>query len=183
MVFEKNILKEYVLYVISFIVGMFSVSIANFFGGYYCFAAVIEVIALTICIYSFFEKKDTNKYKLARLILSAGITLFIVVFFVVNDIFKVSVYTKNNFDFWSVTVIVSQLTSIGALIYSSVILFLESSKKNKIEIIDDNGKIEVKIENNITGDTEDVNVEKNKEIKYIDQKHFDVEAPFMEEEN
>lgn len=185
MVFDKNNTKKYVLSAFMFVVGMLSVSISNFFGGYYCSVAVVETILFTILLYGIFDRKESFKGNVVLLILTSIVTVFSILFFVVNDIFNVPVYVKNVLNFWGFCVIASQSISILSIVYLAVYLAI-SLNKSKVELVED--KLEETETNvNENKDVEEETFVKNEEfvqeeVKSITQDNVKVDVPYMEEE-
>lgn len=193
MTFEKNKTRQFFINAFIFLVGMFNVSISGVFGGYYGSVAAIIVVLATIYTYELFDKKINIKENIAELSLIGSVAFLNVLFFLVNDVFNIRVYTKNNSGFWSILVIISQLIAIGALVYTSV-MFILNSTKEKIEIVDENQKIKAvkkdDIKNNDTENTSESEMNQEKtdetkvEIRAIEKKNEnEKDPPFMEEEN
>ena len=90
---NKEILKNYILSAAIFVVGVFSIPLANLFGGYYCSVLAISVVLTTILMYSILDKNTMQDNKI--LIIST-LSLIAIEFalFTINDIFKISVYNK-----------------------------------------------------------------------------------------
>lgn len=155
-------------------------SIAGVFGGYYCSVSAILVVLTTIYVYDLFDKKLDIKENIVDLSFVGIITFMNILFFVVNDIFNFRVYTKNVFNFWTVSVIISQIISIIALVYASS-FFVLNSRKGKVEIVENS-----KEENNekTFDETEKLQKEevKKAEMKSIPQNKEPEKTPFMEEE-
>lgn len=188
MTFEKNKTKHFLISVFIFLVGMLNVSISGVFGGYYCSAAAIIVVLATIYAYELFDKKINIKENMVELSLIGAITLLNILFFLVNDVFDINVYIKNSFNFWSVLVIISQLISIGSLVYVAA-MFVINATKGKIEIVEENEKVNTSIKNEDTTkntteeDSEEKTNETKIEIKALEEKNEDEkDTPFMEEE-
>ena len=107
---EKN--KINLLSIIVFVAGMFCVSIANVFGGFYCSVVVIEAIAATMLVYTTLDKKEGLRENIVNLSLVSIILFFGLLFFLVNDVFGISVYSKGDLGFWGICVLISQTLSI-----------------------------------------------------------------------
>ena len=152
--------KNYFLCIAIFVVGMFCVSIANIFGGFYCSVAVIEAILATVFAYDIFDNKDGFKENIISLIFVSIILFFGLLFFVVNDIFGVSVYTNGNLGFWGICVIISQLLSIAFVVYI-LVMFIMSLNQSRVEIIDD-------------GENKKIDKEINKETRSNSSKTYDL---------
>jgi len=95
MTFDKSKTKHFLISVFIFLIGMLNVSISGIFGGYYCAATAIIVVLATIYAYELFDKKINIKENILDLSLVGTITFLNIVFFLMNDIFDVRVYTKN----------------------------------------------------------------------------------------
>ena len=193
MALEKEKVRKYALAMVMFVVGMLSVSISNLFGGFYCSVVAIEVVLLTLYVYSAFDIKEKSKFDIIDLSLVASVTVFEILFFIINDIFGVDVYVKNNLNFLGVLVIVSQILCIASIIYMSVYQVV-SLKNTHVEVIEKNDAKEVQKveettvsenEKNLTDDveiqTEDVDIQQEETIKSIAENNVKVQAPFMEE--
>lgn len=187
MIFEKNKTKQFLISVFIFLVGMLNVSIAGVFGGYYCSAAAIIAVLSTIYVYEIFDKKINVKENILELSLIGIVTFLNIVFFLINDVFDIRVYSRNNFNFLSILVIVSQLISIGALVYTAVI-FITNSAKEKVEVVEENKKKNMETMD-LNEKEQSLNEETSKkgeqkiEIKVIEENKIDEkEPPFMEEE-
>ena len=166
-----------------FMVGMFSVSIAGMFGGYYS-TAIASMLLMTIYAYNFLDDIGEN---LVPSVLIAVVTFFQLLFFVVNDIFNVPAYTRNNFNFMSILVMLSQTISVGALVYELSFVFRNFiSREPHVELVHgESDSVEECAEEtekyeSETFENEEDN-EKETEIKYISHNAQD-EVPFMEEE-
>lgn len=208
MVLDGFKFKNYFLSIGVFLVGMFSVSIANIFGGYYCSVAVIETVLFTMFVFNTFDKKILSRENIVSFSAISFITALEVVFFLVNDVFDLDVYVKNNLNFWGVVVIISQLLSIAAIVYFTIQYVLDLNKNDvelveeKIEKVEEN-KVDKKVvekvvEKEVVSQFDNVDyasqsanekteekeefVEKKPEIRSIRQNTINVKTPFMEEE-
>lgn len=186
MSMNKVQMKKFLLSLLIFVAGAFSVSIANMFGGHFGIVVVVQVVSLTVYLNELLTDNSSLKNSLVELIL-IGVVLFLnLVFFVTNDIVGKSVYVGNLTNFWDITVIVSQLVSLGSLVYALVVFVLKS-KIIHIEVVDycdknieeSNCQKVEKEEFEETATTSDV----SEEVKSIVENNVKVETPFMEEEN
>lgn len=187
MMFEKNKTKQFLISVFIFLTGMLNVSIAGVFGGYYCSTAAIIAVLSTIYVYEMFDKKINVKENIPELSLIGIVTFLNIVFFLINDVFDVRVYSRNNFNFLSILVIVSQLISIGSLVYTAV-TFVTNSTKEKVEVVEESKKKNVVTEDSNEKEQsfdEETSMKDNQkvEIKVIEENKNDEKMPpFMEEE-
>lgn len=116
-------------------VGLISVSIANWFWGYYGIGFAIFSVLFTMYCLEILNLKLFNENKIDFSLMLGGL-FFQFLFFVVNDIFSVPVYKKNYFNFWSVVVLFSQVYSCGVIVYVMVkSVFYNFTKKN-VEVIE-----------------------------------------------
>lgn len=193
MALEKEKVRKYALAMVMFVVGMLSVSISNLFGGFYCSVVAIEVVLLTLYVYSAFDIKEKSKFDIIDLSLVASVTVFEILFFIINDIFGVDVYVKNDLNFLGVLVIISQMLCIASIIYMSVYQVV-SLKHAHVEVIEKNDMKEAQKDEettiseteknqteNVEIETEDVELQQEENIKSIAENNVKVEAPFMEE--
>ncbi len=186
MLEKRNEIKKNLLCGIIYLVGMISISISNAFGGYYCFGAAICTILLTVFLYNLFDKGETLKENIINLVAASTITVLEIIFCVVNDIFRVEIYTKANLGFWGVVAICSQIISALSIAYVAIRIMLTLKSKSQVELIDQHEEktkdIEVQKENvkeNIPRETNEF----TEEIKSIPNSvTSSKEAPFMEEE-
>lgn len=178
---NKENFKENIVVGLIYVVGMLSVSIANIFGNHYGFVAAIVIVLSAVYAYNLFEGDVLIKKNLINIIGISIILFFEFVFFVVNDLFNVSVYIKNDLSFLGILVVASQIISVCGLIYLFINLSVVTKKETTVEIIETTQ--EVKNEN--TNDKEEnfkENVEETKEIKFISNEKLNLNVPFMEEE-
>ena len=177
----KNSFKDNALIFSAFLSGMWSVTISNFFGGYYCVVLAILVVLSSFLVYSVLDRELVKENKIVLIGISVLI-LFEFVFFVFNDIFGIDVYVKNDVGFLGMCVLISQLLSIGMIVYCLVDIVLSFTKKETIELVNDNEideENESKEEEEIEEKIEDE--EKVEEIKRIPETKFQKDIPFMEE--
>jgi len=190
MALDKSKIKNYLLCMAIFVVGMLSVSITNIFGGYYCSVAAVEMILYTIIVYNMFDKKIHSKENVISLVMVSVITALELVFFIINDIFGVDVYVKGDLNFLGVCVIISQLLSIFAIAYSSVYFVLDLNKSH-VELVDEKDSCLdceksddfEETSNHNEGLKTEIDREEKTEIKSIKENNIEVKTPFMEEEN
>ena len=181
---NKNNLKNMTLLFGIFLAGMLSVSIANFFGGFYCTVAAIVIILATFYVFGVLDTRSIKSNKI-NLIMVGIIALLETIFFVVNDIFGYNVYVKGNVDFFGGLVIASQIYCILAILYHLIMIDISFLKNNSsIELVE-----EVNVSNgqNVTHDVEEATVEESnddsvEEIRQIPRNEIKQETPFMEEE-
>jgi len=185
----KNNVKNNALIFGVFVTGMLSVSIANLFGGYYCFVAAIVVVLGTLFTFNVLDNKSLEENKI-ELILISILAFFELMFFLVNDVIGYPVYVKNNFNFTGICVMASQFYSIVVLAYSMIKIVLSFYKKDEIELIDNVEKAEDKVDEKkeeIIEEAEEVLKEKKveeskpQEMKRITETNVRKQAPFMEE--
>ena len=177
----KNFIKKNSLFIGMFVIGMFTVSIANFFGGYYCSVLAAITVLATIYVFNILDNETINENKF-NLIMIGVLLLSELVFFAVNDIFGHSVYVKGNIDFFGGFVIAVQIYSVVVSIYSLVNFVLIFSKKETIELVDDEKRIIVD-EKDEELHVEEKNIKKEEEdLKRIARSDFKKDVPFMEEE-
>ncbi len=188
-----NRMKKNVLCVLMFVVGLLSVSIANAFGGYYSFVAIVEVVLFTMFVYHLLDDIHVLRDNVINLSLCALITFFQIIFFFVNDVFDKPVYVKESLGFFGIAVIISQIISAIAIAYVAVNLVIDL-RKNKIEVVDHENDtlyekkedtVEIKDElekKNTFAQTGDIVESDDKELKSIAEQNIKVEAPFMQEE-
>lgn len=199
--FDKVKMKNLSLCLCVFLVGMLSVSISNIFGGYYAPVTATVFVLGTVYVSNIFNLKESCKENLVMIGLVGIIALLELVFFIVNDIANVDVYVKNYFNFWSICVLISQIISMGAIVYSLSVFVIENMK-TKVEIVDEDRKIinntnnvekqketyvhEEKTENYIREEIEvkedNIKKESKPEIKSIEKESVKIKTPFMEEE-
>ena len=84
---DKIHVRKILLSVLIFVTGMFSVSLANVFGGYFGAVAAIQVVAATVYLTYSLGDKQLNKTNLTDFVLVGLVLLFGVLFFVVNDFY------------------------------------------------------------------------------------------------
>lgn len=182
---DKMLIKKIAVSVAIFVTGMFSVSIANVFGGYFAPVISIEIVALTIYLNYIFQEKEIFKKNYINLCLVSLIVLFGLIFFVVNDLIGVQVYVRDSLGFFGICVISSQIISIASLIYV-LVNFLISANKNHIEVVDETEEKKVETEEKVVTEKEidkEEEIINEEEIKSISENNLKVDAPFMEEEN
>lgn len=163
-----------------YIVGMLSVSIANIFGNHYGFVALLVISLSALYAYNLFEGELQLKKNFVNISLCGFILLSELVFFIVNDIFNVSVYSMGYTTFWSVFVIISQVASICGIIYLLINMVFEN-RQASIEIIEQNSKMNDQKEI-IEEETQVFNTEEEKIVKFISNSNVNQKTPFMEEE-
>lgn len=163
-----------------YIVGMLSVSIANIFGNHYGFVALLVISLSSLYAYNLFEGELQLKKNFINIILCGFILLSELVFFIVNDIFNVSVYSMGYTTFWSVFVIISQVVSVCGIMYLLINMVLEN-RQASIEIIEQNSQLNDQKEI-IEEEKQVFNNEEEKTVKFISNSNVNQKAPFMEEE-
>jgi len=187
---KKNIVKKNALFMAMFVIGMLTVSVANFFGGYYCVVLAPVAILATVYTFNVLENNELNENKY-ELLMVGVLILFEFIFFVVNDIIGYPVYVRGNTGLMDVTVMGVQVYSVAVTIYSLIKLVLIFCWKDKVELVDGENKIDGSLDNNqeeiyFEKDTinseENANNNKEKEIKRITQFGVKKDVPFMEEE-
>ena len=180
---NKNEIKNKALIFGIFMVGMLAVSIANFFGGYYCSVLAIVAILSTIYVFNVLDLGNIKDNKV-DIGLVALLSFLEFVFFVANDIFGHPVYVKGNVDFFGGLVIGSQIYSIAVILYNLIKIDLSLFKhKDTVELVEE--KKEMTTNEGIEYDTEESLFEDNKDvedIKRIPRSDIRKDAPFMEEE-
>ena len=166
-----------------FVAGMLSVSIANLFGGYYCSVAAITVILTTMYVLNSLDKGTFQDDKFNIITISV-VSVFEILFFLVNDLFGKFVYT-GALDFFGVLVIGSQLYSVTMIILNLIKTVLSYGKKDKIELVEEHKEVEISEEEQEEVQQEEVIVEESavEDIKRIPESDIQKETPFMEESN
>lgn len=196
---DKNKMKKFTLSLLAFVVGTFSVTIANIFGGHFAAVIVAEMIVSTIYLNCILEEKDAFKNNLIDLILIGSVVLMSLTFFVTNDIVGKDVYVGDLNNFWDVCVIASQFISLSALVYTLVMFVVKSNNGDRVEIVEEFNTVEDFNSNEVYQETktemvdkqekineQTENVESNEiveKVKGIAENNIDVDVPFMEEEN
>lgn len=176
----KKSLKNSALIFGIFAIGMFSLPVANLFGGYYSVVAVVIAVLATAFISDILDK-NSLKENLVEVIFIAVLFLFEFVFLIANDIFGHPVYVKSNLGFFGICVIISQLYSAGMICYYLISIVISMySNKHHVEIIEKIDKNEESvIEEEI--DVGELNSDEVQELKKLPQNEEKKEAPFMEE--
>ena len=178
----NNKICENFMFISLFIIGMFSVSIAKFFGGHYSVVLALMTLLSTILLINSIDKNMIGKNKMNFILLSV-LVLCEFVFFVINDVFDYSVYSYNSVKFIGTLVVGSQLYSVGLLVYYWVCLMIGFFQKENVELIDEKNIEEENTEENLNLEIDDVNEEEMvSELKQIPQGNFVKQSPFMEEE-
>jgi len=174
----KENLKNIILPCLTLVTGMLSVSISNIFGNHYGFVAIIVIVLSALYTYNLFDKGEEIGKNLANLVLMGTVLFFQLLFFVVNDIINIPVYTKNSLGFFGVCVLVSQIISVVGLLYL-IVNFVLQNKETYIEVV---GHDDLKDTEELAEvDSQLATEEEKKEVRFISEKNNQQNVPFMEE--
>ena len=179
---NKEIYKKFIFPGLVCITGMLSVSVANVFGNHYGFVALLVIVLSALYAYNLFEGELKLKQHLINIGLVGFILLSELLFFVVNDLFNISVYVKGYTTFWGVLVIVSQIISVCGLIYL-LVNFVVENRKTSVEVIEQDSNLNEEkeiIEEERTSISEEQKEEI--EVRFISNINSNENVPFMEEE-
>lgn len=177
----KENFKENIIVGLIYVVGMLSVSIANIFGNHYGFVAAIVIVLSAVYAYNLFEGDVQIKKNLVNIIGISTILLFEFVFFLVNDLFNVSVYIRNDLRLWGILVVASQIISVCGICYLLINLSVATKKDATVEVVITTQETNSETTNN-DEETFENDVEENKKIKFISNEKTNLNIPFMEEE-
>lgn len=179
---NKESLKKSIVPGLIYVTGMLSVSIANIFGRHYGFVCAIIIILSAIYLYNLFDQELQIKKNIVNLSLISFLLLSELLFFIVNDIFNVIVYSKGYTGFWGVLVIISQVLSVAGLIYLLINLVIEN-KNTSIEVIEHELET-LGVNNEEKEDDEEsaVVADEKENVRFISTVNVNSKTPFMEEE-
>lgn len=190
---RKEEFRKIILPCLVFCVGMLSVSIANIFGNHYGFVAILAIVLSAIYVYDILDNEIKIMDRVVTLSLMGVVVFLELFFFVINDLFNISVYTVGKFGFFDICVLLSQFISISGIIYLLVNVVL-NNRKIDVEIMENDENTYVnnsKTEDYISTEQKVEKVEEveekhekvEEEVRFIQNNNKSQKVPFMEEEN